>query len=281
MTAGGWCCRLWCCWLWCSCLWACAAAAQDGSVYRIGPQDKIEVRVDEIPDMQGQELDITENGTVEIPHVGAIRAQGRTERQLADDIRQRLEEAGMRRATVSIRVTRFSRPVALLGAVVAPGNRSISGRATLLDVLLEAGGPTDDHGPVALVRRRASNGLSDQVEISLHELLEIGDPVVNIPVFSGDVIRVPKAPSVEVSFLGEVRTTGSQTFRGNRPVTLLAAIARAGGLSDAASNKIRILRGQGSEKQEIVVHYRRILNGVDPDVELRDGDIIVVRESFF
>ena len=32
---------------------------------------------------------------------------------------------------------------------------------------------------------------------------------------------------------------------------------------------------------EIVVDYKRILAGKDPDLELKQGDIVIVRESFF
>lgn len=255
-------------------------SAQEGALYRIGVRDKVEIRVEELADVNS-EFDVADDGTLELPHVGLVTAQGRTEDELAVRIRQLLLDSGMRRATVSVRVTRIARPVVLLGAVAEPGNRVVSGRATLLDVILEAGGLAAAPGPVVLVRRRASNGLSDQVEIALRELLELGDPSVNIPIYAGDVIRVPAAPQIHVSFLGEVESAGDVGFRGNERATLLVAIARAGGLTEAASNKIRILRGEGAEKQEILANYRRILSGKDPDIELEDGDIVVVRESFF
>jgi polysaccharide export outer membrane protein len=255
-------------------------SGDESSDRRIGPHDEIEVRVEELPEIDRGYV-VAEDGTVELPHVGEVRAEGRTERELAGEIRLLLEGTGLRRATVSVRITRFSRPVAVLGAVVNPGNRVITGRATLLDVLLEAGGLTDDRGDSVLVRRRSSNGLTGEVEISVEDLFERGDPAVNIPILAGDVIRVPKAPAIEVSFLGEVVETGTVTFRGRERVTLLVAIARAGGITDEASAKIRILRGRGDERVEITVNYRRILAGKDPDPELEDGDILVVRESFF
>ena len=256
------------------------AAAQEGSPYRIGPGDEIEVRVAELPDID-RDFTVAADGTVELPHAGSVAAEGRTEGQLAAEIRSRLESSGLRRATVSVAVRRPSRPIAVLGAVMQPGNLPVLGRATVLDALLEAGGLSADRGSSILVRRRASNGLADQVEISVEDLFELADPAVNLPVFPGDVIRVPKAPTIRISFLGEVNQAGSHSYTGNARVTLLAAIAQAGGLSETASPKVRILRGQGDQKVELAANYRRILNGKDPDVELQDGDIIVVRESFF
>ena len=49
-----------------------------------------------------------------------------------------------------------------------------------------------------------------------------------------------------------------------------------------AAKKIRIKRQTASgEPREIVVDYRKILSGGEPDVELEDGDLIIVKESFF
>ena len=68
----------------------------------------------------------------------------------------------------------------------------------------------------------------------------------------------------------------------NGRIGLLTAIARAGGLSETASPKIRILRAtQGEKREEIKADYRRILSGRDRDVDLVDGDLVVVKESFF
>jgi protein involved in polysaccharide export with SLBB domain len=65
-------------------------------------------------------------------------------------------------------------------------------------------------------------------------------------------------------------------------ITLLAAIARAGGLTDRASKAIRIKRAEAAAgTPEVEADYKRILAGKDADVELRQGDIVVVKESFF
>ena len=93
---------------------------------------------------------------------------------------------------------------------------------------------------------------------------------------------MPPAGDVTVHLLGEVQRSGSLTFPAHRRVTLLTAIAGAGGLLETAAKKIRIKRQTASgEPREIVVDYRKILNGGEPDVELEDGDLIIVKESFF
>ncbi len=264
-------------------LLAVEAAAQVGTAarsYRIGPRDQIQIRVDEL-DLENEQP-VTEDGTIALPVLGTVRAQGLTEDQLAARLRERLEAQGLRRPTVTVIVSAYrSRPVSILGAVADPGNHFIPGRTTLIEVLLNAGGLKPDHGPSIHVRRRAENGLSDQIEIPVRELIDVGDPTLNIPIFAGDHLNIPAARDLTIHFLGQVQKVGSLTFPAARRVTLLTAIAGAGGLLETASKKIRIQRRTPSgELQELVADYRKILNGGQPDVELEDGDLILVKESF-
>lgn len=259
-----------------------AAGAAKGQGRAIGPKDQLQIRVDELPDLPTQH-EVEDDGTISLGVIGRIDVQGLSEEQLEERIRRRLLDSGLRRATVDVRVTAFrSRPVTVLGAVDSPGNHTVPGRSSLLDVLLVAGGLAEDHGGVIRVRRRAENGLVDQVEIDAEALFERGELDANLPIFPGDVINVPEAERISVLLMGEVGSVGEQVFVGAERATLLTAVAKAGGLSDAASNKIVVQRLEPSgERREIVVDFKRILNGRDPDLELRDGDLIVVKESFF
>lgn len=261
-------------------LWA--QEPESARSYRIGPRDRIQIRVEELPGLDSEQ-EVADDGTINLGVVGSIDAQGATESELEARIRSRLLSEGLRKATVTVVVSEYrSRPVSIIGAVGSPGNHFVPGRTTLLEALLAAGGLDAEHGPKIQVRRRADNGLSDQVEIAVRSLIELGDPQVNIPIFAGDLINVPPAREIVIHFLGEVRNVGSQTFTSNKKVTLLTAIARAGGLTETASSKISIKRETGSgEREEIVVDFRRLLSGRDPDIELQDGDLIVVKESFF
>jgi len=170
----------------------------------------------------------------------------------------------------------------VIGAVKQPGNLGFSGHWTLLEVLTAAGGLTESHGNVAYILRRADNGLSDQVTIDLDDLLVRGDQRANIPIFANDLVNVPGTVEVTVYCLGQVIKPGALPFKSSERITLLAAIAHAGGLTDRASKKILIKRGGHADgPQEITVDFNRILAGKEPDVDLRQGDVIVVKESFF
>lgn len=258
-------------------------AQQDGDAgYRLGPRDRVAIRVFEEPGLSG-EFTVNEDGTIRLPLVGNVPAEGLTEDGFALRLKEVLERQLLQRASVSVEILEFrSRPISVLGAVRQPGNLNFSGRLTLLEAITAAGGLTESHGDSIHVLRRASNGLTDQVSVPIDDLLVRADPDVNLPIFANDLINVPAAAEITVYLLGEVSSPGAISFKSTERVTLLAAIARAGGLTERASSKIRIQRpGPGGKPSEIVVRYKRLLAGEEPDPDLERGDVIIVKESFF
>lgn len=261
------------------------AAAQPGSAdpaYRIGPKDLVRIRVFEEPELNVDRR-VSEEGTIEFQPVGEVKVSGLTTTDLAKRLKQALEAKYLQRASVSVELLEFrSRPISVIGSVKQPGNLPFSGRWTLLEALTAAGGLAENHGGTIYVLRRATNGLSDQVAIPVEGLLVKADPKLNLPLFSNDLVNVPARVEVTVYCLGELRQPGALEFESTERITLLSAVARAGGLTDRASKKI-IVRRRASDGQskEIVADYKRILAGKEPDIELHEGDVIVVKESFF
>ena len=79
-----------------------------------------------------------------------------------------------------------------------------------------------------------------------------------------------------------MKGAGALSFDSDDRLTLLSVVAKAGGLTDRASKKIRVKRrGADGKDTEIVVDYKRILAGDDPDLEIQPNDVVVVKESFF
>jgi polysaccharide export outer membrane protein len=253
-----------------------------GNTYRVGPKDLIEIQVLQVPELN-VERRVSEDGKVSLPLIGDFDVDGLTESEIRLKLKTLLESRYMQQqqASVSVLVKEVrSRPISVIGAVKQPGPLAFPGRWTLLEALTAAGGLAPDHGETVYVLRRAANGLTDQVGISLDDLLLAGDPRANVPIFANDLINVPAATTVTVFFVGEVRTPGAVAFKSTDRITMLTALARAGGLTDRAARKVVIRRAAGRE-QEIEVDARRILSGKDPDVELLDGDVVVVKEAFF
>src|SRR5579864_1537421 len=260
------------------------AAAQSAAApgYRVGPRDLLEIRVFEMPDLNAvPQHRVSEDGTISLPPLDDVQVAGLTEAEVAQKIKSLLEAKYAQRATVEVTVQEFrSRPISILGAVKNPGSLPFSGRWTLLEALTAVGGVDENHGSALYVLRRADNGLSDQVAISFDDLLVRADPRVNIPLLANDLINVPAAVSVIVYCLGAVSRPGAVDFKSTERITLLAAIARSGGLTDRAAKTIRIKRADAAAgTPELEADYKRILAGKDPDVELRQGDVVVVKES--
>ena len=250
--------------------------------YRIGPKDLIEIRVFEVPELN-IERRVAEEGTVNLPLIGDVPVQGLTDTELALRLKELLELRYMQRASVAVQVREFrSKPIAVLGAVKLPGNLAFSGRWTLLEALAAAGGLSEQHGDFIYVLRRADNGLSDQVVIRIEDLMVKGDRKANLPIFVNDLINVPATIEVTIFCLGEVAQPGAIVFKSTERITVLTAIARAGGLTDRASKSLIVKRQpESGGQEELTIDYRRILSGRDPDVALREGDVLVVKESFF
>jgi polysaccharide export outer membrane protein len=255
---------------------------QTGATYRVGPKDLIDIGVFEEPALDGQ-YRVSEEGSIRLPLIGDFPVAGLTEAQLQESLKQYLEANYLQRASVTVEVREFlSQPISVIGAVENPGNLELSGRYTLLQAITAAGGLADNHANTVYIRRRAENGLTAQIEVDLNALMVGNDPRLDIPIFANDVINIPAAVKVIVYLLGEVETQGAQEFENTQRVTLLTAISRAGGITDRAADKIVIRRsGRDGTTTEIQIDYGRIVNGRDPDIELQDGDVVLVKESFF
>jgi polysaccharide export outer membrane protein len=108
--------------------------------------------------------------------------------------------------------------------------------------------------------------LADQVAAKLKKFVQ--DPNVSVV--------VSQIHSKVVYMLGEVAKKGPIDMTPD--MTLLQAIASAGGLSDYANTKkIYILRADSGNHQKIPVHYKQALKGDRSlDLPLKSGDTIVV-----
>jgi len=252
-----------------------------GEEYRIGPKDLLDVKVFEVPELN-VERRVSDAGNVDLPLLGQFPVAGMTAPEAAARLEEMLKAKYVNRASVSIVIKEYqNKPISVLGAVAKPGSLTVSGNWTLLQAISAAGGLTPQAGKRIYVLRRADNSLSDTLELSTDDLLQNASTLWNIPIFPSDVINVPAKSTVKVFCLGEVKTPGALEFDGNDRLTLLAVIAKAGGLTDRASKTIHIQRRNADGKTvQLVAHYRRIVSGREPNPPLQPGDVVIVKESF-
>ena len=260
---------------------AMAQSSSSADSYVIGAGDLIEITVEQDSDLNGTRR-VGPDGRISMPVLGSVELNGLTASE-AEGHLQSLLEKYMTRATVLVVVREFeSQSASIFGEVRHPGKIPVTSNMTILKAISSAGGLSESHGSVIHILRLADNGLSAQLEIPIDDLLVRGDSDLNVPVFPNDVINVPPDPEVSIYLLGEVMKPGVVQFKGSDNVTLLRALAAAGGLTDRANTRsIIIKRVENNQETPLAVHLGRILSGEDEDIRLKDNDTIYVKESFF
>lgn len=259
------------------------SGASDREQYLIGPEDVLEVNVFEL-DQLNRTVRVLADGNINLPLVGLINVQGLTSTQVAEHVAAKLRNRYVQNPQVNVLVIEFkSRQVSLLGAVAKPATYPLAGRRNLLQLIADAGGLSSNAGGVLYVFRQLPDGESARLSIPLNELLIEGNPRWNIWLAAGDIVSVPPEEAISVAILGAVRSPGNYKLPVGDGASLLRAIALAGGLNDRASKSgIQVKRRVDTGEEKIMkVDFGKILSGEAPDIILQEGDVIVVKESFF
>lgn len=247
----------------------------------IGPRDVLDVSVLEDKSITGP-VTVSEEGTIALNVLDKVQVAGLSASQIEARLQSLLEAKFLAKATVSVHVVEFaSKPISVVGAVIRPGRISASGNTTLIQAITQAGGLAPTHGKDLYVLRTGSNGLSEQVSVSVDELLVNGNPDVNIPLAPNDLVNVPVDTPITIYLLGEVSRPGKSQFRSSQTPTLLQAIADAGGPTDRAGKNVTITRQIDGKSERTVINYRDILRGKKNDVVLRDNDTVYLEAALF
>ncbi len=152
--------------------------------------------------LEPKALFVTDSGDIEVPYIGRVPAENKTCVQLAREIKDELEKAYYRRATVILAVDQMTRSrgkVYLVGAVRGAGPQEIpSDEAfTLSKAILRAGSFSDyaDKKSVRVTRKSGSGAAAkaDQsFTVNVAEILEKGKTEFDITLEPGDFIYVPE-----------------------------------------------------------------------------------------
>jgi polysaccharide export outer membrane protein len=252
--------------------------------YKIGPKDLLEIRVLELPELSNITVRVSEDGSITLPLLRNVRVEGLTK----DDVERRLagllSEKYVNNPQVSVFIKEYqSKRVALMGAVDKPGMYEIIGRLNLLQLITEAGGLKENASKEINVLREGKNGVSANLTIDLDELFIERNSQLNIPLQPNDVVYVPADKIINVYVFGEVKNPGVLQVKMSENITLLRAIAQAGGPTENASkSKVTIKRiDKNGKEHKTVVNLKDIINFKKPDIPLQEGDVIFVPESIF
>jgi len=240
------------------------AAAQQPAYagYVLGPDDSVQVIV------YGQtEFNVTTrvkaDGSIVMPLIGTIKAQGETNITLARLIADRLVAGGfLKQPLVNVEIgTYVSRAVNVAGNVASPGIVALDRPYHVLEVLLKAGWVRTDGANHVYLRRPGQP--EQRLEI---EQLVRGTPGSDPALMPGDTLFVPPA---ETFFIyGQINAPGMKPILPG--MTIRQAIGLAGGVTASGNgNKVGLVRGSGKEVD------------ADPSQKVQNGDVIVIKERLF
>jgi polysaccharide export outer membrane protein len=163
--------------------------------YELGPGDDLQVNVWQHADLSGR-VQVLPDGTISLPLAGEVSAAGIGVEELADRIRERLAEY-IRQPQVTVTVLSpdaagYSFRVRVTGSVQRQVSIPHRKGMTVLDVVLEAGGPDEFASPNrAKLFRRTAEG-TEVYKVRLNDILKDGDLETNYELQPGDIVTVPE-----------------------------------------------------------------------------------------
>ena len=160
------------------------------NAYRIGPLDVLDVSVFQAPDLS-KTVEVAEDGTIDLPLLGATPAAGKTPYELQRELSSKLGAKYLQNPQVTVSVKEFnSSRVTVSGAVKSPGVFPAKGE-TLLQYVTKAGGLDDTANSIVLVLRQ-SGGKRSSAKFNVADIQagRADDPIIE----SGDVLVANTSP---------------------------------------------------------------------------------------
>jgi len=237
-------------------------------VYRIGPNDVLDIQLAGNPSKKSTLFTVLDKGLLDYPLAGdPIPVAGMTATEIAAVLRQRIKI--FENPSVIVKVRDFaSHTVTITGFVAAPGTKALRREAVPLFAMLAEVAALPEAARATIIRQ----GRSPMV-------LDLKDPNhTSTLVVSGDVIKVlgPAPPPTEFFFVGEgLNSPGQKPYHDG--LTLTQAILASGGARLNSGSKMRISR-QRADGRLANEDYdlRKIQSGKIPDPLLEKGDRIEV-----
>jgi polysaccharide export outer membrane protein len=169
--------------------------AQDsGSNYRLSPNDLIEIRVFQEPDLDSR-VRIGGDGSVTLPLVGTVALGGKTVNEASDFLRRKYGERFLVNPQLTVTVTDYSKKrFTVLGQVQSPGSYSMPDNedVTLLQAIGMAGGYTRLAEPANVTVKRIENGAESLMKLNAKRMARGGTSAA-FKIRPGDVISVPES----------------------------------------------------------------------------------------
>jgi polysaccharide export outer membrane protein len=239
--------------------------------YLIGPGDILKITVFKNPDLT-LEARVSEVGAISFPLIGPVQVGSLTLPGAEHKIAQMLRDGGfVQNAQVNILVTQaVSNQVSVLGQVNRPGRYPLEAAGGHLAGMLATAGGIAATGSDEVIVAGTRNGKPFRQAIDIVQLSNSNGSDDDIPLSGGDTIFVNRAPSFYI--YGQVQRAGE--LRLERGMTVMQALAAGGGVTGKGTS-----RGIVLHRRDASGKVKEITANLDDDV--RDGDVIYVKESVF
>lgn len=163
--------------------------------YIIGPGDSLEMFVWGNPEIS-RSVTVRTDGKISFPLVEELPASGKTSYQLAREIEKELAKY-IRDPLVTVIVGGalgpYSEQIRVVGQAAKPQAVSYKENMSLLDLMIQVGGL----GQYAAGNRariiRKVNGVQQEFQVRIEDLIESGDISANVNVLPGDILIIPES----------------------------------------------------------------------------------------
>jgi polysaccharide export outer membrane protein len=241
---------------------------------RIGAGDLLNVSVFDVPEI-AQSIRVNDRGVATLSLIGSLHLAGLTTDEAQALIATKLKAGNyLVDPQVSVFISEYvTQGVSVLGEVNKPGVYQVLGSRSLLDIISEAGGITSFAGPEATVKHVDGTTITVRLSKDAHASLS-----TDVQLAPGDKVLIPRAGLIYV--LGDVARPGGFIMGNDGTMTLLQAVAMAGGINRTSSmNRSRLVRKGASGYTETLVPLKRILNGEQADFQLQTEDILYIPQN--
>jgi polysaccharide biosynthesis/export protein len=250
-----------------------AAESATRPLLQLGPGDQVKMDVFGRPEMDTTTY-IADDGSIRVPLAGQVIIGGLSPADAAQKVETALKQGQYLvdpHVTFTVVQSRSQR-VSVLGEVKAPGRYSIEANTTVLDLLAQAGGATEKGADTIFILRADSAGNLQRLPVNLKGTVDAKDasPAVLQTLRGGDSIFVPVADMFYIA--GEVRAPAG--YRLESGMTVLQAIARAGGITERGSASRVQIKRHGPKGDYIVISGK-------PNEKVLADDVITVKERIF
>jgi polysaccharide export outer membrane protein len=244
--------------------------------YVIGEGDSLDIAVWGVKELSFS-VKVRPDGKITVPGLGEVVASGSTPSALQASLAEKLKEL-VKNPIVTVTVNEITNSkVYIFGGGVKSTVYELSRRTTLLQllcILSELKGA--DLHKAYLLRN------NHKIKSDLHKLFIGGEVEEDLLLQSGDALFLPLLLDKSVYVLGAVNAPKAIEFREGMKV--MEAILESGGFTKFADqNDVVVRRKDGKEALSLEVKAKRLFKEGDlsQNIELKAGDYVMVKESFF